>query len=189
MIKVYVKKICKLTPEEEHRVTSTLSDRARARLAKKTNEALRTASLCALSLLTDEQRSALDYSTQGRPSLTRLKTDISISHSKAYVAVAISDFFRDYVGIDIEDVEHQTSSTRFLTENEQNALKNGANYIEIWTKKEALYKFLKSDCAPFVQLDSTRPDLYGASFTTLTVNSSILTVCTPPDKKIEIIQK
>lgn len=190
MIKVYIKRICQLDPDEESKIISSLSERARARLAKKTNEELRRASLCALALLTDEQRAALDYSAEGRPSFIRLNTDVSISHSKTYVAVAISDSFRERVGLDIEDAsENSRASHRFLTENEIHNFEAGTPYLEIWTKKEALFKFLKSDTAPFVQLDSARPDLYGASFTTYALDGATLTVCTLENATIDIIEK
>ena len=78
---------------------------------------------------------------------------------------------------------------RFLTEKEQIALANGVPYIEIWTKKEALFKYLKDDKIQFIHLDSTAPEVFGAKFVTVPADNNILTVCTKKDTKIEIIQK
>ena len=190
MVSVYIKKISELSPEEENKIISSLSESARARLEKKTNDSLRRASLCALSLLGDKERAALDYSSSGRPRFSGLQKDISISHCDSYAAVALSDAWREWVGIDIEDLARESSaSARFLTENECRAFEAGTSFVEIWTKKEALFKFLKSDTAPFIHLDSTRPDLCGAKLQAHRLDSVVLSVCTAPNTEIKIIEK
>ena len=191
MIKAYIQKIENFNKSETESIKNALSFEALERLNKKRNEALHFASLCALSLLTDKQRADLNYTENGRPYFKTLNEDISISHSKTFVAVAISDFKNSPVGIDIEDAESviPNNATRFLTENEKNALSKGVPYVEIWTKKEALFKFLKNDSIQFIHLDSTLPETYDASFTTIQIENSILTICTFPKEKIEIVEK
>ena len=189
MITVYVKKIANITESEKQSIIASLSQAARERLNKKRNGALRLASLCALSLLNDEQRKNIDYNENGSPYFQNLNAEISISHSKTQVAVAISDSIYTSVGVDIEDIKSIPIPTRFLTENEKKLLENGTPYLEIWTKKEALFKFLKNGYTPFIHLDSTTPELYDAHFTVMQIESSILTICTKINEKIEIIQK
>ena len=193
MIKVYIQKIENLNKSEAESIKKALSFEALERLNKKRNEALYLASLCALSLLTDEQRTDLCYSEGGRPHFKTLDNDISISHSKNYVALAISDSKNIPVGIDIEDVPTHSADgstlTRFFTENEKTEFSKGTPCIEIWTKKEALFKFLKNDSTQFIHLDSTFPENYGASFTTIQIENSILTICTHSEEKIEIKEK
>ena len=196
MIKVHIRKIEEINENEKQSITNSLSDPARERLNKKRNKALYLASLCALSLLSDDERADLYYTENGRPYFKTLDKDISISHSKTCTAVAISNSKNIPVGIDIEDISQpvgdstlDVSPTRFLTPNEQDSIVDGTPYLSIWAKKEAFFKFLKSDSTPFIRLDSTAPEQYGASFTTTQIENSILTLCTTPNKKIEIIEK
>ena len=201
MVIVFVRKIEKLPDAEKQNIISSLSSSALKRLESKRNEGLYNASLCALSLLSDVQRAALDYTDGGRPFFKDLDTDISISHSASYTAVALSDSWENPVGIDIEDIPHISNNeeqpenvppcvkgaaakrlrdcpTRFLTENERLALEGGTPYLNIWTKKEALFKFLKNDSTPLIHLDSTAPELHGAKFVTVAVLDGTVSMLT-----------
>ena len=212
MVTVFVRKIENLSDAEKQNIITSLSAPALKHLESKRNEKLYTASLCTLSLLSDGQRTALGYTDGGRPFFKDLDADISISHSASYAAVALSDSGKTPVGIDLEDIPHISDNeeesenglpcvkgavakrlrdcpARFLTENERLALESGTPYLNIWTKKEALFKFLKNGSTPFIHLDSTAPELHGAKFVTVTVDSAILTVCTKPHELIKIIEK
>ena len=189
MITVLYKKIENFSENEINTIVNSLSESAFERLNKKRNEDLHLASLNALSLLTSEQRTDLDYTESGRPHFTTLNADISISHSKTYVAIAISSKKDKTVGVDIENNSMQTKSTRFLAENEQIALQKGTPYLEIWTKKEALFKYLKNNSLTLISLDSTMPEIYGAKFVTFTIDDNVLTVCINENTTIELIQK
>ncbi len=190
MVKVFVKKIEELNISEKQNIVNSLSDSARERLNKKRNENIHLASLCALSLLSNEQRNDLDYTEGGRPFFKTLDADISISHSATHAAVAVSDNKEEAVGIDIEDIKPQNDiSPRFFTPNEQIALESGTSYIKIWTKKEALFKHLKNDSIQFIHLDSTAPEIYGAKFITVPVDDNIITTCTKKGTILQIIEK
>ena len=189
MITVYIKKIEPILEIEKQNIINLLSKNALERLNKKRNEKLYLSSLCALSLLTNEQQSDLKYRESGMPFFKTLNQNISISHSDTFSIVAISDHKDENVGIDIEDISNATPTARFLTSNEKIALENGTAYHEIWTKKEALFKFLKNDSLKFIHLDSTNPEKFNATFVTTKLENSILTICTPNNAKIEIIQK
>ena len=189
MITVYIKRIESIPENEKQNIINSLSSSAKERLNKKRNEDLYLASICALSLLNNKQRESLEYNQNGRPFFSNLDADISISHSKTHVAVAISTNANEKVGIDIENEEKNNPSTRFFTENEKKAMQINQKFIEIWTKKEALFKFLKDDSSSFISLDSTTPEKYGAAFTADQIDKSILTVCSAPGTQIEIIKK
>jgi len=183
MIKTYIRKIKCLTKDEENIIVSSLSENARARLDKKRNSELRNASLCALSLLTEEQRADLNFTEGGRPFFATLDCSIAISHSKSIAAIAISSSKSESIGIDVEDFFSVSDKiTRFFTENERAEIDNGASPIEIWTKKEALFKYLKKDDIPFSLLDSTTADV---KFFTVKLGNSSLTLCTHKDATID----
>lgn len=187
MITVYATPVKKLTDIEINNIINSLSDSARARINKKRNEALRLASLCALSLIPKDMRADLDYTEGGRPFFASLDATISISHSEKYAVVALATSKEELVGVDVEDTNREKSSDsllRFFTENECSALENGTSEIEIWTKKEALFKYLNNDDINFISLDTTNTD---KSFTTVALDEALLTVCTAQNAEIEFI--
>ena len=190
MITVYVRKIEKIDSETERAILSSLSDSAYKRLDKKRNQTLWLASLCALSLLNDEQRADLDYSEGGRPFFKISQGDISISHSKEMSVVAVSDSANESVGVDVEDlVEDISSLSRFFTQNERDVATDTRKIIEIWTKKEATFKFLKNDSISFPTLDSTNPESFGAKYLSAELDNCMLTVCAPIASDVRIIKK
>lgn len=84
----------------------------------------------------------LQHTCTGAPVLQSQKHgNISISHTKQYVAVAISTH---HIGIDIERQTPQVLRVRnkFLTESEKEALPatDIAANVTAWTAKEAMYK-------------------------------------------------
>ncbi len=188
MITVYIKRIESIPENEKQNIINSLSSSAKERLNKKRNEYLYLASISALATLNDEQRADLSYTENGNPYFSTLDQDISISHSKYFAAVAISDSNEEKVGIDIENVIKASISTRFFTENEKQYATDTLKFLEIWTRKEALFKFLKNDSTPFIHLDSTTPEKYGASFATVQINDYIITICKSGQTQIEIIQ-
>ena len=175
-----IRKIEQIDENEKQKIMFSLSQSAKERLLRKKNEKLHLSSLCALAILTEEQRADLEYAESGMPYFKTLNMDISISHSASFVAVVISDSKECRVGIDIEELSSIDGlHERFFTENERLAHETGTALAEIWTKKEALFKFLKSDSTPFIHLNSTTPEKYGAYFSTVTKPEYTLTLCTP----------
>ncbi len=192
MITIFTQKIEYLSEDDKNKIINSLSEDAQARLNKKRNEKLYLASLCALSLLTNEQKGDLSYRDNGAPFFKTINSDISISHSTTYVAVAISSSKEEPIGIDIEEdlpKEKSFPFSRFLTESEQKQLKSGTPYIKIWTKKEALYKYLKDNNTPFIKLDSTSIEEHKAKFITLQIENNTLTVCAKNNAIIKLIQQ
>lgn len=188
MIKLFVRKIENIDEAEKQRIIASLSNSARIRLERKQNDHLALSSLCALSLLSDLERTDLDYTEGGRPFFKSLDADLSISHSHTYAAVAISDKKNERVGIDVEGLDIKTElALRFFTDNERRQCEIGTHPCEIWTKKEALFKYLKNDGVSFISLDSTNPQSYQAGFFSLLSDSALITVCTAVDSEIEII--
>jgi phosphopantetheinyl transferase len=179
MIEIRIKKIRGISAEEQENIIKTLSPAARERLCKKREPHLRLSSIVAYSLLTEKERADLDFTPAGAPIFQNLDKCISISHSKNYACVAVTDSKSEGVGIDIEEKSATPrNSTRFLTQNEQKMLESGTAYLEIWTKKEALFKFLKNDSLPLPAIDSATPEKYGATLETRETDEYYLTVCT-----------
>ena len=199
MVKVLVDKVESLSEYEISEIIGALSPEALARLGKK-NGTLRTQSLCALSLLKklvgDEtfSRSSLKYEENGRPYFEDLDIDISLSHTDAYVACAVSDKKNSRVGIDIEtksvsDDEAKKIARRFFSVGEQNIFNTSENarqtFLEIWTKKEALKKYL-DDSSPLLSLDTCAPEKYGVEFVTRTLPNGIVSVCVRRGEALDI---
>ena len=187
MVIVHISHVKQLTYREINRITDSLSHEALTRINKKRNEAQRLASLCALSLIPQGMGADLDYSENGKPFFKTLDANISISHSEKYVVIALTTSRSEFVGIDVEDNEKFSnghSMLRFFTENERASAQNGTPEIEIWTKKEALFKYLKSNDISFIFLDSTTAK---QSFTTIAVDGSHITLCTEQNAEIEFI--
>ncbi len=179
MIEIRIKKIRGISAEEQENIIKTLSTEARERLSKKREPHLYLSSISAYSLLTENERADLDFTEGGIPFLKILDADISISHSQNYACTAISESKNARVGIDIEEKSSTPrTSTRFLTQNERKMLERGTAYLEIWTKKEALFKFLKNDSLPLPTIDSATPEKYGATLEMRETDEYYLTVCT-----------
>lgn len=100
------------------------------------------------------------YLNNGKPYLLNAQTNISISHCKDYVCVAVSDKYK--VGIDIEQVSPRIDSLaqRFMTagefeelnkrrleDNDQLSAREFATLV--WCSKEAVYKIVGDSVADF----------------------------------------
>lgn len=188
MIEVRITAIRDLDDASITNVIKTLSPVARERLEKKKEARLHLSSLCAYSLLTDVERADLAFTPSGIPFFKTLDADISISHSKTHACVAISDKKTTRVGIDVEEKSTAPRiATRFLTPNEQKIFECGAPFVEIWTKKEALFKFLKNDSLALSTIDSASPEQYSAALYTSETDDYFLTLCTVEGEKVTLI--
>ena len=83
---------------------------------------------------------AITYDEYGAPQVDVLDAHISISHSKERVAVLISD---RVCAVDIEDAlrDFRKVATKYLSDNEQAIAEKYGLYAEMWSAKEALYKY------------------------------------------------
>ncbi|WP_027333967.1 4'-phosphopantetheinyl transferase family protein [Mycoplasma elephantis] len=116
----------------------------------------------------------------------------SISHSKKFVAVAIST---EGVGVDIEEIKNISLkiSKHILSEKESiefNNLKKERqnNYLlEKWTQKEALFKYLNNKIFESKKLDTI---INNNILSTISLeNKLILSVCSKINKKTKLIFK
>lgn len=85
------------------------------------------------------------YNEHGKPYFEdRNDLYFSISHCKSAVAAVVDD---EEVGVDIEEISrYRESLVRYVT-NESEIMENGVEgkaekFIELWTKKEAVFKYL-----------------------------------------------
>ncbi len=123
-------------------------------LAKKSNAESARESLAALVLLgraaewmgieTDEL--ALARSQNGKPFFKGGEAEFSLTHSRGYVAVALSD--EGEVGIDLESSEYDKDKAKRIAERyfcdgeKEEFLHSPESFLRIWTKKEAYVKLL-----------------------------------------------
>jgi phosphopantetheinyl transferase len=86
--------------------------------------------------------SDLYYDSNGAPNLKSGKY-ISISHSKYFSGIVLSDF---QIGIDIESCREKINkiAPRFLHEKEHFALGKIEDLTYVWTAKEAIYKAFRT---------------------------------------------
>ncbi len=187
MSRLLIKKITSLNAEQTEKLIKSLSASARAHLESKTETHARASSLCAYSLLSEEERAGLCFDTKGKPYFAQLDACISISHSAHFAAVLISDSQSIAVGVDIEEPslteerQHRLAE-RFFTENEKRAYQNGMPFYEIWTRKEALFKCLDEKNDSLLSVDiCTSPRL---SFKTTTTDEYILSICERSNKLV-----
>ena len=94
----------------------------------------------------------IEYDGNGKPSLTDKSYQISISHSKSWIAVMAHP--NRLVGIDIEcpTDKIQKLYKRFLGIDEQKDLSNGKDNRQLllaWSGKEALYKIIGNEAVDF----------------------------------------
>ena len=100
-----------------------------------------------------KQKVEIAYRKNGQPYLPNYpNSEISISHSRTIVAVALSTGFQ--VGVDVEQIHPRLMkvSHRFLNSKEQVLYNSFSTVIEklqfltiVWSAKEALYKIIGSD--------------------------------------------
>jgi 4'-phosphopantetheinyl transferase len=88
----------------------------------------------------------------GKPFLSDNSYQISISHSKNWIAVMAHPTCA--IGVDIECPNHKIQKiyTRFLSEVEQRDLSNGKNINQLqlaWSVKESLYKIIGKEAVDF----------------------------------------
>lgn len=83
--------------------------------------------------------SSLNIDANGKPYLENSNLYISLTHSGDYVGCAVSN---NTVGIDIEKIRPVNEKTvhRVCSESEKDAIKSYADFIGIWTLKEAYVK-------------------------------------------------
>lgn len=96
----------------------------------------------------------ITYSTNGAPKLDSNKKHISISHTKEFVALAISD---ERVGIDFEREERNALNVAklFLKEKEYEKIDNDRNEaLRLWTVKEASFKLASENAVVIKDIET-----------------------------------
>ncbi len=133
-------------------------------IMSKYNAESRRQSLSALLLLSktlelagvDSKALTLKRDENGRPyAADRSDLDFSLSHTKGATACAVMLKEGARVGVDLEEIQPQKRAEliakRFFSEVER---RHAYDFVEIWTKKEALYKYLKDPTNDLRELDT-----------------------------------
>jgi len=161
-------------------------------VAKRKSDISKKESLAALLLLAETLRSSgtdpsgvtLEKDENGRPHIKENREiDFSLSHSGGIVACAVSTDGR--VGVDIEKItdKYERVAKRFFSEAEQGIAKNAEDFVRVWTRKEAYYKFFGK--GSLSELDSEADD--GVNIESFLLDGEyFISVCTI--KTVEICQ-
>jgi phosphopantetheinyl transferase (holo-ACP synthase) len=98
-------------------------------------------------LLTEmlQKRKLIIYSAYGKPAIHNSELNLSISHSKNFVALIISSQY--FPGIDIEHISERVQKIKhkFLTDNEKNWCQNTEQMTACWSAKEAVFKIFEKE--------------------------------------------
>lgn len=153
MTEVYLMRVNKLSDGCFQKMISPVGDSKRESLLRykaveKRDESL-TAEILMRAVLchrmnTDNKMLEFCVSDKGKPYLKSGNIFFNVSHTKGFVAVAVSEF---NIGIDIElvkDIDPKFCG-RFCSEGEQayiisNGQLNKTRFFEVWTRKEAIVK-------------------------------------------------
>ena len=90
----------------------------------------------------------IDYRSNGSPYIIGSNEHIGISHSKSFIAIAISD---KEIGIDVEDVDARVLRIKeaFFSEDELRECAKSDNETKaltlMWSAKESIYKLLQTE--------------------------------------------
>jgi phosphopantetheinyl transferase len=133
-------------PDDELEELSYVSSVSRRR------EMLATRAL--LNTIFDDERVYLGHHDNGRPYLQNLATEISISHTKDYVAIILHP--DEDQGIDIESLNRDFSAVekKALSEDEIDDLSNKNRVLQLaiyWCAKEAIYKRMSLSGVDFAE--------------------------------------
>ncbi len=141
------------------------------KICAKTNPDSVRASLAALELLAetmklagiDTKKLTLTRNERGRPSFKGVENiDFSLSHSKHTIACAVMIGEEARVGVDTEetptDENAERIARRFFSDGERETVRQqgGDGFVEIWTKKEALVKYLDRKDINIKGIDTAR---------------------------------
>lgn len=116
------------------------------------------------------------YDDYGAPKIDNPSKYISVSHSRQFVSVLISD---QPCAVDIEDAERnfRRVATRYLSAVELSIAEQYNLFAEMWSAKEALYKYYKKGKLDFVRdisIESYNPE--DANFVATILRSEAIVV-------------
>ncbi len=98
-------------------------------------------------LLTEllQKRKIINYSAHGKPFINESKLNLSISHSRNFVAIIISSQY--YPGVDIEQVSERVANVqhKFLNETERVWCNSLSLMTACWSAKEAVFKIFERE--------------------------------------------
>ncbi len=145
---------------------------------------------CMISLRCGAEYKELDIKAgnTGKPYLTGFPyCEFSISHTRNAVAAAISD---KPVGVDVERIREIDIgiAKRVFSDNELISLGDkdkdiNGRFFSIWTKKEALVKYLGTGLTNNVKALDVADPLYRDRFETYTAGDYILSICSDSDSR------
>ena len=116
----------------------------------------------------DSQSPRINYHGDGRPHLETGEFQISISHTKGFVAVLLHKTASPGIDIELSSRDVERVASRFLSDQEMEACSNGSPYTNRmrlihWCAKEAIFKMIPLSNIQFstdisIQLNDTKLD-------------------------------
>lgn len=126
---------------------STLDIIEEKEYTKITNESRKKEWLTTRILLTEllQLKTQIYHSPHGKPFLHNHKSNISISHSRNFIAIIISSIY--HPGIDIEHISNRVSKIKhkFLTSTELEWCQNLEQQTGCWSAKESVFKIYEKE--------------------------------------------
>ena len=136
-------------------------------------------------------QAAIGHNPDGSPNIIDSDLNISISHSRDYVAIALNAHQR--IGIDIESWRNSLNSVRekFLTPQELAIYNTPAMLLQAWTAKEAIYKAAGITGLPLHDINLPADPSSSTATVTASNNTHIFTLHThtTPDFTITLAYK
>jgi phosphopantetheinyl transferase len=117
-------------------------------------------------LLTEilQQKIEICHTEYGKPFLLNHNSNISISHSKNFIAIVTSSNYN--IGVDIEFISNRVSKvkSKFLTPNELKWCNNLNQQTACWSAKESIFKIYEKELDFFdINIDKFEINKYGGS--------------------------
>lgn len=102
------------------------------------------------SMMGGDHSFTIDHEPSGKPFLTPLTANLSISHTRGYAVLLISDDSR--VGVDIEYRSNRVEriASRFIRPDEKAGTTD--EKLLLWSAKETIYKFFSEDRLSFFDM-------------------------------------
>ncbi len=106
------------------------------------------------------EKTNISYDAYGRPVADERKERISISHSKRFVAVLISNAFKPTIDIELPQQKIRNIAHKFINEKEQELFDctKSLNLYRIWCAKECAFKYHHSGGIDFKEHILVEPE-------------------------------
>lgn len=171
--------------------TDHLSSEAIDRLSRYKSGEARLRSLCAYNLVYEVfPEGELCFTDKGKPYISGISEDLSISHSEDIVVIAVS---ASAVGVDIEKIRHVDYSNIIkyaMTDREKANITSPIDFYRYWTVKEAYAKATGRGLKGFpIDIEVEEDFVMGTPYSSMIIDDNyVLSVVSQEIDEVEIIR-